>query len=215
MIDSDWVRCGLRMFGVLFLMAVCGYGWFGVDWYDYFPAEPPDELGNIPTDSHSEVLEVLVNTDDAMNDHPHVGAGDSFQMKGRLKLDPQYWAIPLTQGQSISLPKEQLERIRIENQKKVRPVVSIDVVCKSWLNPGDKVVNSLLGTVDRVNKEEIAWKTSGTLLRPGVYLVRLRISEQDSAPRKMNDPIPESMNKRLVQRFLLEVNPYNPNKIQE
>lgn len=210
MIDSDWFRRGVRTLGVFVLIAVCGYGWFLVDWYDYSRAEPPEELREVIADTHTEVLDVLINAGDAILDHPHVRAGDSFQMSGRIKLDSTYWSVPLTQGQSISLPKDQLEQIRIENQKKVRPLIHVDIVCRSWLKPGEKTIRSLLGTMNRIDTDEIAWKTSATLLRPGVYLVLLLISEQASAPRMLNEPIPETANSRVLQRFLLEVDPYNP-----
>ncbi|MCA9009682.1 MAG: hypothetical protein KDB01_08050 [Planctomycetaceae bacterium] len=210
MIDSGWLRRSAWTLGLLIVVAVCGYGWFRVDWYDYSRAEPPEVLREVVADTHTEFLDVLINADDAIVDRPHVGAGDSFQVSGRIKLDPTYWAVPLTQGQSISLPKEQLEQIRIENQKKVRPVIHVNIVCRSWLNPGEKTIHSLLGTMDRIDADEIAWKTSGTLLRPGVYLVLLLISEQASAPPRPYDPVPKTANSRVLQRFLLEVDPYNP-----
>ncbi len=101
-------------------------------------------------------------------------------------------------------------RIREENQNKVRPVVFLHIVRKSWLEPGEKDAKSLLGTVNRASKEEIAWKTSCTLRHPGVYLVRLTVAERDPGLAKMADPLPAITNERILKTFLLTVDPYQP-----
>ncbi|MGE0378247.1 MAG: hypothetical protein AB7I48_17610 [Planctomycetaceae bacterium] len=212
MIDPLWLRRGLWSAGVLCLVAAGWYGWFHVDWYDYFPAKPPAHVGDVVTDPYTELVGLRVAGVDPREAQPRRMAGDSIDFSGALKLDPQYWVVPLTQGESIALselPRHEQQRIRAEHAKKVRPRVYMRLICQSWLEPGEKEVQDLVGTMNRSGPEEVSWWTSWTLRRPGVYLVRVNVAEWDPLPG-MSKGYPKSWNERTLTTFLLTVDPYVP-----
>jgi hypothetical protein len=206
MVNSLWLRHGLWSAAFVGLAVGVWYSWFRVDWYDFFPAVPPDHAGAIADDPHTQLLTLTLNGSDPTEDQPTVTAGEYFEIAGRIKLDPEYWAIPMTMAQIHSLSPKELDRVQAKEAEKVRCVVHMNFIRKSWLSPGEKQVKQLLGTDVRSGKEEIRWTARGYLAYPGVYRVRISVGERKPFLRR-TDEFPRISNERILKTFLLKVDP--------
>jgi hypothetical protein len=202
MFNSPWFRRGLWSAAVVGIIVAGWYGWFRVDWYDFYPAVPPDDAGKIVDDPRTQLLKLTLNDSDPTENQPTVTAGEYFEIAGRLKLDPEYWAIPMTMAQIHSLPPKELDRIQAKEAEKVRCVVLMSFIRKSWLSSGEKQVKHLLGTAVRSGKQEIRWTARGFLAYPGVYLVRISVGERQPFLR-LDEGFPKISNQRILRTFLL------------
>lgn len=204
MFDRPGVRTGIRLAGLVSVCLAAWYGWTRVDWYDYFPATPPDSHGETIDHPHTELLSHTIDGVDTLERGATVTAGQFFAVASRLRLDPAFWVFPLPPGVTMLMSPGELARLREKESTKRRCVVEVEIFRKSWLANGEKRVHHFTGTTTQDGKETFRTEANVVLTRPGDYLVRVRVGEQkpqkESAMR-----LPPVMNQRIVRTFLLHV----------
>jgi hypothetical protein len=204
MFDRAHLRLGLRLAGLISLSLAAWYAWTRVDWYDYSAAVPPDSPGETVDDPHAELLSVTIDGEEPSDAGAKVTAGILFSVESRLRLDPDHWVYPMSQGNALRMRPSELARLREKQSTRSECAVHVEIVRKSWLAAGEKRVLRFSGTTERDGRETIRCTADVPLFRPGVYLVRVRIGEQKPLTT-MAARLPPILNERTLKTFLLHV----------
>jgi hypothetical protein len=207
--DSVWRIRALKAAGLLGMLAAAWYGWVRVDWYAYFDAVPPDQVGEVVDDPHAEITKLTFDSADVLQGGGTARAGEYFKIEARLKLDPQYWRVPLWMAQSWRMSQAEHQRLR-DHETKANLMdceVWVAIVRKSWLANGEKIVRDIGGTDYPTGKEGIRWSTSAYLPHPGVYLVRVSVGERVPFYRRPMEGWIPAQNQRILKTFLVTILP--------
>lgn len=205
--NSRWLWRGVTITVLMCGLFAAAYGWYYVDWYDFFPVVPPVNTGDVVQDPYSELLDVRINEIDPRQQELKVKAGEYFSFTGKARLDPQHFCVNNSfagaEIAKITSSKASLQK-HLKEQKMPRFLITGLFVGKSWLNGGEKKHYFLRGTTGYLGKNEVDWEGRARLYRPGRYLVRLIVADR-FIPQKSNEPLRPPQNERTVATFYIIV----------
>ena len=191
-------------------VALAGVSWYFchyVDWYSWGVAKPPDRADPVSEHPAAELLDL--NVDGIVPSESEVVAigGRPIKFECRLRLKNHYWNRMPSIPDLIRMRPQKVEQLRSQQAKLPECIFILEIVCKSSLPPGEKIVRRLATSIQRVGRNEAEWSSSWAgEMRQGTYLVRCLIAEREMKT-KAGEALKPLRNVHLSRTFRLRVDP--------